>query len=75
LLEESLHQLAALVFKDAAFDDGLGVKGVGRQVVVASLLVGGSVDDTGYLCPADGSGTVILKTNDIRHSRIAIFLI
>ena len=52
-----MHQLAALILEDAADDGGLGMHGVGGKVVIASLLVGGSVDDTWYLRPAYGSGT------------------
>ena len=57
MLEEGLHQFAAVGFKDATGNDGLGVEGTGGIELVAALLVGRTIDDTGNLCPADGSGT------------------
>ena len=57
VFKELLHQLAALVFKDAGGDGATGVqgmRGIGRK---AALLITTTIDDAWYLAPAEGSGT------------------
>ena len=57
LLKELLHELAALVFKDAGGNGTTGMEGVRGEVGVASLGVATAIDDTGNLTPTEGSGT------------------
>ena len=57
LLEEVLHELAALFLEDAAGDAASGVQGAGSVVGIASFLVAAAIDDAWYLAPAEGTGT------------------
>ena len=57
LLEELLHQLAALVFQNAGRDSAAGMQGLRSQQCEAALFVVAAVDDAGNLAPAKGSGT------------------
>ena len=57
LLEEGLHEFAAVRFEDAGGDGGLGMEGVRGEEVIATLIVLTAIDDAGDLRPADGAGT------------------
>ena len=51
------YQFTALLLADAPHDDTLGVGERTAVAHVAALGVGRAVDDTTYLCPAQGSHT------------------
>ena len=57
LLEEGLHEFAAVRFEDAGGDGGLGMEGVRGEEVIATLIILTAIDDAGDLRPADGAGT------------------
>ena len=57
LLEEGLHEFAAVRFEDAGGDGGLGMEGVRGEEVIATLIILTAVDDARDLRPADGAGT------------------
>ena len=49
--------MPAFFFQNATGNRAFGMKGMGGIVVIATLLVATAIDDTGYLTPAQGSGT------------------
>ena len=55
--EKLLHQFPAFILKNASHNVCSRVHGVRGVVPVATLLVKGTIDDAGHLCPTDGSGT------------------
>ena len=57
MLEEGLHEFAAVGLKDAGGDGGLGMEGVRGEEVIATLIILTAVDDARDLRPADGAGT------------------
>lgn len=57
LFEERLHELTAFFFQYSAGNAGFGVESMWGQVVVAALFVCAAIDDTGNLCPSDGTST------------------
>ena len=56
-LEEVQHELTALVFKNTTDDFCLRVHRPRSVFVITTLLVGRTIDDTGDLRPANGTGT------------------
>lgn len=73
-LKEILHQLPTLIFHHSGSDAGLGMEGMGSIEGIAALGIGGAIDDSVYLGPAEGSSAHHARFDgDIEGAALEIF--